>query len=95
MVEAGAEEPAAGATPLEREVLELRALVRALSGRLAALVAVLPRDAALVLARGDAEGAGGAPLRLTGWRETIEVTRSDIASEMDLLWKRLPPRESA
>lgn len=84
-------------TPLEREVLELRALARALSGRLAALVAVLPRDAALALARGEnAEGAaGGPPFRLTEWHETIDVTRAEIAAEMDLLWKRMPPRESA
>jgi hypothetical protein len=83
--------------PLEREVLELRALVRALSVRLAAAVAVLPRDAALALARGgNAEGgAGGPPFRLTEWHETIEVTRADIGAEMDLLWKRMPPRESA
>lgn len=86
-----------GLTPLEWEVLELRTLVRALSERLGALVAVLPRDAALALARGEnAEGgAGGPPFRLTGWHETIEVTRADIAPEMDLLWKRVPPRESA
>ena len=86
-----------GLAPLEREVLELRALVRALSERLAAAVDVLPRDAALALARGEnAEGgAGGPPFRLTEWHETIEVTRADIAAEMDLLWKRMPPRESA
>ena len=86
-----------GLAPLEREVLELRDLVRALSERLAASVAVLPRDAALALARGEnAEGgAGGPPFRLTDWHETIEVTRADIAAELDLLWKRMPPRESA
>lgn len=81
-------------TPLEREVLELRALVRELSGRLAALVAVLPRGAALALARGES-AEEGAPFRLTEWRETIDVTRADLAAEMELLWKRLPPRESA
>ena len=85
-----------GPTPLEREVLELRSLVRALSERLAALVAVLPRDEALALARGEsAAGAGGPPFRLAEWHETIEVTRADLAAEMELLWKRLPPRESA
>ena len=97
MVGPDAVEPDSGLAPLEREVLELRALVRALSERLAAAVAVLPRDAALALARGEnAEGgAGGPPFRLTDWHETIEVTRADIAAEMDLLWKRIPPRESA
>jgi len=97
MVETEVADTDGGRTPLEREVLELRALVRALSERLAALVAVLPRDVALALARGEnAEGgAGGPPFRLTEWRETIEVTRADIAAEMDLLWKRMPPRESA
>ena len=87
-----------GQTPLEREVLELRSLVRALSERLTALVAVLPRDEALALARGEGrEGAGGpdGPFRLAEWHETIEVTRADLAAEMELLWKRLPPRESA
>jgi hypothetical protein len=94
MVEKDAVETDGGQTPLEREVLELRALVRALSEKLAAAVAALPRDEALALVRG--EGAeGGAPYRLTEWRETIEVTRADIAAEMDLLWKRMPPRESA
>ena len=68
--------------------------MRALSARLAALVALLPPDVALALARGETEEAGG-PFRLTEWRETIEVTRADIAPEMDLLWKRVPPRESA
>jgi hypothetical protein len=86
-----------GLAPLEREVLELRALVRALSERLAAAVAALPRDEAIALARGESveAGAGGPPFRLTEWHETIEVTRADIAAEMDLLWKRMPPRESA
>ncbi len=79
-------------TPLEREVLELRALVRTLSGRLAALVAVLPRAEALALARG-ADAASASAFRLAEWHETIEVTRADIGAEMDLLWKRLPPRE--
>jgi hypothetical protein len=86
-----------GLAPLEREVLELRALVRALSERLAAAIAVLPRDEALALARGENvdRGVGGPPFRLTEWHETIEVTRADIGAEMDLLWKRMPPRESA
>jgi hypothetical protein len=91
MVEAG---DGSEVEKLRREAEELRALVRALSARLAALVAVLPPDAAVALARGEREEAGG-PFRLTEWRETIEVTRADIAPEMELLWKRVPPRESA
>jgi hypothetical protein len=79
---------------LRREAEELRALVRRLSGRLAAAMAVLPLDVALALARGEDTGADG-PFRLTDWHETIEVMRADIAPEMDLLWKRVPPRESA
>jgi hypothetical protein len=97
MVEAGEVDAGGGQTPLEREAVALRALVRALSARLAAAVAVLPRDVALSLARGE-DGDGGTdgpPFRLTEWSETIEVTRADIAAEMDLLWKRMPPRESA
>ena len=91
MVEAG---DGSEVEKLRREAEELRALVRALSARLAALVAVLPVEAAVALARGESEEAGG-PFRLTEWRETIEVTRADIAPEMELLWKRAPPRESA
>jgi hypothetical protein len=79
---------------LRREAEELRSLVRSLSARLTALVAVLPPELARALACGESE-AEGEPLRLTEWRETIEVTRADIAPEMDLLWKRVPPRESA
>jgi hypothetical protein len=79
---------------LRREAEELRALVRVLSARLVALVASLPPDAAVALARGESE-EGKEPFPLTEWHETIEVTRADIAPEMDLLWKRLPPRESA
>jgi hypothetical protein len=82
------------AEKLRREAEELRALVRALSARLAALVAILPADVAVALARGESEETG-APFRLTEWHETIEVTRADIVPEMDLLWKRVPPRESA
>jgi hypothetical protein len=91
MVDAAGESDAA---ELRRETEELRALVRELSAKLAALMAVLPLDAALALARGEETGADG-PFRLTDWRETIELTRADVAAEMELLWKRLPPRESA
>ncbi|HEX5855918.1 MAG TPA: hypothetical protein VFZ57_09880 [Thermoanaerobaculia bacterium] len=82
------------AEALRREAEELRAAVRELSERLASLVAVLPLDAALALARGENAGSGE-PFLLADWHETIEVTRADIASEMNLLWKRVPPRESA
>ena len=78
---------------LRKEAAELRDLVRALSAALVRATSALPLDAALALARGEnAEDA--APFRLTEWHETIEVTRGDVASEMALLWKRLPPRES-
>jgi hypothetical protein len=79
---------------LRKEAAELRALVRALSARLAAAVAALPLDPALALAAG-AEAGDGAPFRLEHWNETIEMTRGDVASEMALLWRRLPPRENA
>ncbi|MEO8587301.1 MAG: hypothetical protein ABI584_14145 [Acidobacteriota bacterium] len=79
---------------LRKEAAELRDLVRALSAALVRATAALPLDAALALARSEsAEGA--APFRLTEWHEGIEVTRGDVASEMALLWKRLPPRENA
>jgi len=92
-----ATDAAGGAGELERlrkEAAELRALARQLSATLARAVAALPPGAALALAKG--EGAGpGPPLVLEHWTETIEMTRADVASEMDLLWKRLPPRETA
>ena len=83
-------------TELERlraEAAELRDLVRALSAALARAAAALPPEAALALARGDDAGAER-PFRLEHWNDTIETTRTDVAPELALLWKRLPPRES-
>lgn len=77
---------------LRKEAAELRDLVRDLSAALSRAAASLPLDAALALARGANPGLD-APLVLEPWRESIEVTRADVAAEMDLLWKRLPPRE--
>lgn len=79
---------------LRHEAAELRALVRDLSARLTAAVGALPLDAALSLARGGEPGAEP-PFRLEGWNETIDMTPADVAPEMELLWKRLPPREGA
>lgn len=79
---------------LRKEAAELRALVRVLSARQAAAVATLPLSAALALARGGDAGAE-APYPLDPWNETIEMTRSDVAPEMALLWRRLPAREDA
>lgn len=78
---------------LRREAAELRALVRELSARQAAAVSALPLEVALALAKGGEAGLEP-PFRLEHWNETIEMTRADVASEMALLWKRLPPRES-
>ena len=79
---------------LRREAAELRALVRELSVRQAAAVSALPLEVALALAKGGEAGLEP-PFRLEHWNETIEMTRADVASEMALLWRRLPPRESA
>jgi hypothetical protein len=79
---------------LWKEAAELRDLVRALSAALARAAAALPPEAALALARGGDAGAEP-PFRLEGWNETIEMTRADVASEMALLWRRLPPRKNA
>ena len=79
---------------LRREAGALRALVRELSARLAAAVGALPLEPALSLARGD-EATAEPPFRLEGWNESIDVTAADVAPEMELLWKRLPPREGA
>jgi len=79
---------------LRREAADLRSLVRELSGRLSAAVAALPLETALALARGG-DASLDPPLRLEHWNETIEMTRADVASEMTLLWRRLPSRENA
>jgi hypothetical protein len=79
---------------LRKELAELRALVRELSARQAAAVAALPLEAALALAKGGEAGLEP-PFRLEHWNETAETTRAQIASEMALLWRRLPPREGA
>lgn len=86
-----------GADELERlrnEAAALRALVRELSAGQAAAVSALPLPAALALAKGGDAGAD-APYPLEPWTETIEMTRADVAPEMALLWRRLPPREGA
>ena len=79
---------------LRREAAELRALVRELSARQAAAVSALPLEAALALAKGGEAGLEP-PFHLENWNETIEMTRADVASEMALLWRRLPPRANA
>jgi len=79
---------------LRKEAAELRALVREMSARQAAAVSMLPLSAALALAKGGDAGAD-APYPLEPWNETIEMTRADVAPEMTLLWRRLPPREDA
>lgn len=79
---------------LRKEAAELRALVRELSARQAAAVSALPLEAALALAKGGEAGLEQ-PFRLEHWSETIEMTRADVAPELALLWKRLPPRENA
>jgi anti-sigma factor ChrR (cupin superfamily) len=79
---------------LRKEAAELRALVRELSARQAAAVSALPLDAALALAKGGEAGLEP-PFRLEHGNETIEMSRADVASEMALLWRRLPPRETA
>jgi hypothetical protein len=79
---------------LRKEAAGLRDLVRELSARQVAAMSTLPLEAALALARGSEAGLDP-PFRLENWEETIEMTRANVASEMALLWRRLPPRESA
>ncbi len=78
---------------LRAEAAELRDLVRALSAALARTAAALPPEAAIALARGGDAGAEP-PLRLEYWNETTEMSSADVAPELALLWRRLPPRES-
>lgn len=83
-------------TELERlraEAAGLRDLVRALSAALARAASTLPPEAALALARGG-DADTDLPLRLERWNETNEMTSADVAPELALLWRRLPPRES-
>ena len=79
---------------LRKENEELRDLVRALSASLMRAVGALPLDAALALARGRATDLDP-PFRLEHWQETAEMTRGEVAGEMELLWKRLPPQGNA
>ena len=79
---------------LRKEATELRDLVRALSAALVRATAALPPEAALALGRGGDAGAEP-PFGLENWDESIEMTRADVAPELELLWKRLPPRENA
>ncbi|MEO8054188.1 MAG: hypothetical protein ABI768_03485 [Acidobacteriota bacterium] len=76
---------------LRLEASRLRDLVRKLSAQQAALLASLPADIALAHAKGVDASAEPA-FRLENWDETIELTPSDVLSEMALLWQRLPPR---
>jgi hypothetical protein len=78
---------------LRREAEELRTLVRDLSARHAAVVSALPLEAALAFAKGATLPERN--FRLENWKETSEMTPADVASEMALLWRRLPPREGA
>ena len=75
---------------LRKEAAALRDLVRELSAALARAVDAQPPGAALALAKGN---AGSEPIRLEHWSDTVEMTRADVAAEMALLWRRLPPRE--
>ncbi|MGA7989839.1 MAG: hypothetical protein WCC53_00240 [Thermoanaerobaculia bacterium] len=79
---------------LRKEAVELRALVRVLSATLARAAAALPPEAMLTLARGGEAGLDP-PFGLEHWKETAEVTRADVAAEIALLWRRLPPRETS
>jgi hypothetical protein len=79
---------------LRKEAVELRDLVRALSAALARAAAALPPEAALALAKGG-DADPDSPFRLEHWNETFEMTPADVASEVALLWRRLPPRENA
>ncbi|HEX7614170.1 MAG TPA: hypothetical protein VF554_02725 [Thermoanaerobaculia bacterium] len=79
---------------LQKEAEELRALVRELSARQAVTISALPLETALALARGG-EASPDPAFRLEKRDETSELTRVDVASEMELLWRRLSPREGA
>ena len=79
---------------LRAEAAALRDLVRALSAAQASAVGALPLEPALALARGALAGPESR-FALEGWNETIEMTPADVAPEMELLWKKLPPREGA
>lgn len=76
------------------EAEELRRVVENLRSRLLALGRVLPAEYVSFLEQepGDMEaGASGWDL-YEGWRDTIDVVNSDVATELELLWERLDPR---
>lgn len=79
---------------LRAEAAALRALVRELSAKCAAAIATLPIDAAFAVAHGSEPGAA-APFRLDHWHESTDLARTDVHSELALLWRRLPSRENA
>ena len=73
------------------EAEELRRVVDDLRSRLLALSRALPVEYAAALEKGarDIESVAPGWDLYEGWRDTVDFTSSDVASEMKLLWERL------
>lgn len=78
---------------LERTEEGLRAELESLRSRYLALLARLPSEHVRELARHDAGAVSAAPAPMdlfTGWVESTQLTPSDVATELQLLWQRSP-----
>jgi hypothetical protein len=76
---------------LRAEQEELRLVIERLRARLVALVRVLPVDLLDLLEKAPDESVGEVPdwNIFEGWEETAALVRSDVGTELDLVWKRL------
>ena len=79
---------------LRAEAEELRLVIGRLRARLLALARVLPFESLDLLEKSPEEigglAAGGWDI-FEGWEETITLVKSDVETEMRLLWARLAP----
>jgi hypothetical protein len=77
------------------EAEELRRVVDDLRSRLLALSRVLPVEYASVLEKGarDIESAAPGWDLYEGWRDSIDLTASDVETELTLLWERLGSKD--
>ncbi len=77
----------------QAEADELRLVVGRLRARLVALAKVVPIEALDLLEKSPEELAGsvGSWDIFEGWDETTALVKSDVETELKLLWARLAP----
>jgi hypothetical protein len=78
----------------KEQVEGLRASNRELQRLVLKLVETLPFEAVRTLWESPEGSTPAARSVLDSWRETIELARSDVVTELKLLWQRAPRRES-